>query len=80
MDVRVTRDARRARVELLLSVLDVENLRDGLNDLLASEGPYPAYVSGSVAGGFWSCTGSTDPAPAPGAARDDGFRPWRRDR
>lgn len=52
MEVRVTQEPSRTRVELLLTESDVENIRDGLDDLLGSTGSFPAYVTGSSDGSF----------------------------
>ena len=52
MEVRVTQEPSRTRVELLLSEADVENIRDGLDDLLRSTGSFPAYWSESSDGSF----------------------------
>lgn len=81
MDVRVTQDATRARIELLLSVSDLENLRDGLNDLLASDGSYPAYWSGSEDGAVVVLHRLDRPAHATeSGTHDGGFPPWAQER
>lgn len=81
MDVRVTQDATRARIELLLSVSDLENLRDGLDDLLASEGSYPAYWFGSEDGAFVVLHRLDRPGhDTESGTHDGGFRPWTQER